>query len=136
MTASFFSGARLIWLVNKASWSVVTAQVSPFCSSSFSFLLFFFFLSISRLSSTQLYGDYDFVLMKGTCNGYDLDFNDCSITTFSCFDLPSGGSRVGLVGRYECLSLIAGRSLESGTKGQHDSYVDRKAGRECNDRTR
>lgn len=30
MTASLLSGSRLIWLVNKASWSVVTAQVS-FC---------------------------------------------------------------------------------------------------------
>lgn len=28
MSASVLSGARLIWLVNKASWSVVTAQVS------------------------------------------------------------------------------------------------------------
>jgi hypothetical protein len=28
MTASLLSGSRLIWLVNKASWSVVTAQVS------------------------------------------------------------------------------------------------------------
>lgn len=29
MAASLLSGSRLIWLVNKASWSVVTAQVSP-----------------------------------------------------------------------------------------------------------
>ena len=28
MASCMFSGARLIWLVNKASWSVVTAQVS------------------------------------------------------------------------------------------------------------
>jgi hypothetical protein len=28
MTASLLSGARLIWLVNKSSWVVVTAQVS------------------------------------------------------------------------------------------------------------
>lgn len=27
MTASLLSGARLIWLVNRASWVLVTAQV-------------------------------------------------------------------------------------------------------------
>lgn len=27
MSASILSGCRLVWLVNKASWSVVTAQV-------------------------------------------------------------------------------------------------------------
>jgi hypothetical protein len=73
-------------------------------------------------------------LIEGTCYGYDLDFNDRSITSFSCFDLSSGSSGVGTVGRYECVSLIAGRILESGTRGQHDSYVDRTARRECNDR--
>ena len=42
MTASVFSGARLIWLVNKASWSVVTAQVSL----GFPFSSLFLFLSL------------------------------------------------------------------------------------------
>lgn len=27
MSASILAGCRLVWLVNKASWSVVTAQV-------------------------------------------------------------------------------------------------------------
>jgi hypothetical protein len=68
MTASLLSGSRLIWLVNKASWSVVTAQVSLLPS----------FSPFSTLLSLRRGADG---LMEGTCYGNNLDIDDCSITS-------------------------------------------------------
>ena len=72
MTASLLSGSRLIWLVNKASWSVVTAQVSlpSLIILPWPFLQFF---RVKERGVDEL--------TKGTCHGDYLDIDDCPITS-------------------------------------------------------
>lgn len=97
MTASLLSGSRLIWLVNKASWSVVTAQVSlssvvilpsPLCQ----------FFCACEMGVDGL--------TEGTCYGNNLDFDDRSITSQSGFTLSTGRWGLGLVDWYEHLSVV------------------------------
>jgi hypothetical protein len=44
--------------------------------------------------------------MEGTCYGNYLDFDDCSITSQSCFTLFIGRWWLGLVDWYEHLSVV------------------------------